>query len=104
MEKTEQIVSDPQNAVLNSTQPISLFLGGVGSGKTHLLGIKSYQYVSRFPTVRGFIGANTYLAVATWIVLSLSHLPLSNLLSRQVLPIQTLYLHELLHCPLIQQR
>lgn len=57
----EQIVSEPQARILESTQPVNLFLGGVGSGKTHLLGIKSYQLISRFPKVRGFIGANTYL-------------------------------------------
>ena len=57
----EQIVSRPQASILKSTQPINLFLGGVGSGKTHLLGIKTYQFSSMFPTVRGFIGANTYL-------------------------------------------
>ena len=57
----EQIVSRPQARILESTQPVSLFLGGVGSGKTHLLGIKTYQLISKFPRVRGFIGANTYL-------------------------------------------
>lgn len=61
MSVIEQIVSAPQKAILKSTAPISLFLGGVGSGKTHLLGIKTYQLIRRFPKVRGFIGANTYL-------------------------------------------
>jgi hypothetical protein len=57
----EQLVSEPQKAVLKSTQPINLFLAGVGSGKTHLLGIKTYQLIKKFPGVRGFIAANTYL-------------------------------------------
>jgi len=57
----EQTVSAPQKHVLKSTSPINLFLGGVGSGKTHLLGIKTYQLIRRFPQCRGFIGANTYL-------------------------------------------
>lgn len=57
----EQIVSEPQRAILKSTKPINLFLAGVGSGKTHLLGIKTYQLIQRFPKVRGFIAANTYL-------------------------------------------
>lgn len=57
----EQIISEPQSAILTSVKPISLFLGGVGSGKTHLLGIKTYQLIQRFPKVRGFVGANTYL-------------------------------------------
>ena len=38
---------------------MNLFLGGVGSGKTYLLGIKTYQLIRNFPTMRGFIGANT---------------------------------------------
>jgi hypothetical protein len=58
---TEQIVSAPQKSILKSKSSINLFLGGVGSGKTHLLGIKTYQLISKFPNVRGFIGANTYL-------------------------------------------
>ena len=61
MNAIEQIVSNPQRAILKSSALINLFLAGVGSGKTHLLGIKTYQLISRFPKVRGFIGANTYL-------------------------------------------
>ena len=61
MPELTQIVSEPQARILESTKSINLFLGGVGSGKTHLLGIKTYQLISRFPKVRGFIGANTYL-------------------------------------------
>lgn len=61
MEVLEQIVSEPQISILQSNAAINLFLGGVGSGKTHLLGIKTYQLISNFPDVRGFIGANTYL-------------------------------------------
>ncbi|MDD5433987.1 MAG: terminase family protein [Nitrospira sp.] len=61
MSELEQIVSAPQKAVLKSIAPINLFLAGVGSGKTHLLGIKTYQLIKKFPKVRGFIGANTYL-------------------------------------------
>lgn len=55
----EQRVSLPQKAILKSTKQMNLFLGGVGSGKTFLLGIKSYQLIRRFPYCRGFIGANT---------------------------------------------
>jgi hypothetical protein len=61
MPELTQIVSEPQARILESVKSINLFLGGVGSGKTHLLGIKTYQLISRFPKVRGFIGANTYL-------------------------------------------
>lgn len=59
--EVEQLVSKPQFATLKSTKAVNLFLAGVGSGKTHLLGIKTYQLISRFPKVRGFVGANTYL-------------------------------------------
>jgi hypothetical protein len=61
IEKITQKVSAPQKAVLKSLSPISLFLAGVGSGKTHMLGIKTMQLIKKFPNVRGFIGANTYL-------------------------------------------
>lgn len=61
MNEVIQVCSSPQKSILKSIQSVNLFLGGVGSGKTHLLGIKSYQLVSLFPNVRGFIGANTYL-------------------------------------------
>src|SRR5665648_156627 len=57
----EQIVSEPQIKILNSFKHINLFLAGVGSGKTHLGGIKSYQLIKKYPLVRGFIAANTYL-------------------------------------------
>ncbi len=57
----EQKVSRPQLAILNSVKHVNLFLAGVGSGKTHLAGIKSYQLIRNYPAVRGFVGANTYL-------------------------------------------
>lgn len=55
----EQTISEPQRAILKSTKSMNLFLGGVGSGKTYLLGIKTYQLIRNFPRMRGFIGANT---------------------------------------------
>lgn len=56
-----QKVSAPQKAILKSTKSLNLFLAGVGSGKTYVGGIISYRFVRKFPKVRGFIGANTYL-------------------------------------------
>lgn len=53
-------LSRPQEYILTSTKEVNLFLGGVGSGKTHLGGIISGYYIQHFPKVRGFIGANTY--------------------------------------------
>lgn len=54
------ILSEPQKFILTSTQPTTLFLAGVGSGKTHNIGIRTYYYTSTFPHLFGFIGANTY--------------------------------------------
>lgn len=57
----EQTVSAPQKAILRSTKSLNLFLAGVGSGKTFIGGILSYRLIKKYPKVRGFIGANTYL-------------------------------------------
>ena len=59
MDSITQTISNPQMAILKSTKAMNLFLGGVGSGKTYLLGIKTYQLIRSFPKMRGFIGANT---------------------------------------------
>lgn len=56
----DQIISQPQMSILQSTARINLFLAGVGSGKTHLGGIISRHLISAFPHVRGFIAANTF--------------------------------------------
>ena len=53
-------ISQPQMAILTSIARINLFLAGVGSGKTHLGGVISRDLISRFPSVRGFIAANTF--------------------------------------------
>jgi len=53
-------VSEPQRQILQSTEPFNLFLAGVGSGKTHLMGILAGDFIVNYPHVRGFIGANTY--------------------------------------------
>lgn len=60
MSELVQIVSRPQAAMLESTATINLFLAGIGSGKSHLNGIKSYQFITMFPDCTGFIGANFY--------------------------------------------
>jgi hypothetical protein len=60
MNELVQEVSAPQMAIFESTATINLFLAGVGSGKTHLDGLISKQLISKFPTVRGGIFANTY--------------------------------------------
>jgi hypothetical protein len=60
MEMIEQIISEPQSAILNSIKAVNLFLAGVGSGKTFLGGIISYRFISEFPDCTGFIAANTF--------------------------------------------
>lgn len=57
--------SSPQEYILTSTQDINLYLAGVGSGKTHLLGFISAYLLENFPNVSGFIGANTYNQLTT---------------------------------------
>ena len=56
--------SDPQEYIITSTQDINLFMAGVGSGKTHIIGFKSAYFIQKFPTVFGFIGANTYMQLS----------------------------------------
>jgi len=57
-------ISKPQREVLSSTAPITLFLAGVGSGKSHIAGIVSIKYIKENPEVKGFIGANTHLQLS----------------------------------------
>ena len=59
-EVIEQIISEPQMSILNSTATTNLFLAGTGSGKTYLGGILSINFIKEFPEVRGFICANTF--------------------------------------------
>lgn len=54
------LLSEPQKYILTSAAPVNLFLAGVGSGKTHLGGIISGNFIESCPHVFGFIGANTY--------------------------------------------
>lgn len=52
--------SDPQTDVLETTADRVLFHAGVGSGKSQVIGVISYEFVINNPEVIGFIGANTY--------------------------------------------
>ncbi len=54
-------VSIPQNEILTSTKQLNLQMGGQRSGKTHLIGLISAMFILKFPRLKGFIGANTYL-------------------------------------------
>ena len=52
--------SAPQKKVLKSRKPLTLFMAGQRSGKSHLMGFKSGIFVSNAPKIRGMIAANTY--------------------------------------------
>lgn len=56
--------SKPQEFVITSTQSILLFLAGVGSGKTFIIGFLSGYFIKYYPKVAGFIGANTYMQLS----------------------------------------
>ena len=56
--------SKPQEYVITSLQSICLFLAGVGSGKTFIIGFLSGYFIKYFPHVAGFIGANTYMQLS----------------------------------------
>lgn len=60
----ELIYSDPQADVLETTADRVLFLAGVGSGKSQVIGVLSYEFVINNPEMIGFIGANTYNQLA----------------------------------------
>ena len=53
-------VSAPQDYFLSTSQDVNLFMAGIGSGKSHVGGIISVDFIKNFPMVDGFIGANTY--------------------------------------------
>jgi len=53
-------VTEPQGDIINSHQQFNLFLAGVGSGKSHTMGLVSGTMVCNFPEARGLISANTY--------------------------------------------
>ena len=59
-ETIEQIISEPQMAVLSSVAAVNLFLSGTGAGKTFLGGMISIDLINQFPEVRGAIFSNTF--------------------------------------------
>jgi len=58
-------LSAPQEYVATSTKDFVLFLAGVGSGKTHVLGVITGYLIQSFPGAHGFVGANTYQQLTT---------------------------------------
>ena len=57
--------SEPQEYIVTSTQPINLFLAGIGRAKTFIIGFISGFFIKYFPHVFGFIGANTHHQLTT---------------------------------------
>lgn len=64
MSHQELEVSGPQEAVMMSTAERTLFLAGVGTGKSHIIGLESAEFIVGWPEVLQFIGANTYRQLA----------------------------------------
>ena len=57
-------LSKPQAAVYFARTPLVLDMAGQGAGKTENIGVQSADFIARFPQVKGFIGANTYLQLS----------------------------------------
>jgi len=64
MSHQELEVSGPQEAVMMSTAERTLFLAGVGTGKSHIIGLETAEFIVNFPHVIQFVGANTYRQLA----------------------------------------
>lgn len=54
-----------QQLFLEGRQPLKLFLGGRGSGKTHSLGINQRAKLASMPKSKGFLAAATYNQIMT---------------------------------------
>lgn len=53
-------LSRPQSDIAHSVKRLNLFMAGQGSGKTHIDGVISYNFIYNFPKMRGIIAANTH--------------------------------------------
>lgn len=54
------MLSSPQIDIYNSVKERNLFMSGIGGGKTFISGLTALKFITQFPEVIGFIGANTY--------------------------------------------
>jgi hypothetical protein len=61
MKQGETTLSRPQTAIFNSTAALNLNMAGQRAGKSQMAGILSGHYVLKYPTLKGFIAANTYM-------------------------------------------
>lgn len=67
VEKAEVVtleLSEPQTMVMTSTKALNLDMAGQRAGKSQMIGIISGVYVGKYPRMKGFIGANTYLQLS----------------------------------------
>lgn len=57
-------LSEPQTAVLESRQSVTLDMSGQGGGKSKTIGYSTADFLLSFPRILGFIGANTYMQLS----------------------------------------
>lgn len=60
MLEVDIVVSEPQKKILSTTSAVNLFMAGIGSGKSHGIGLLSADIIKNNPNLIQFIGANTY--------------------------------------------
>lgn len=60
-EVKEFILSEPQYAVFSARRSRVLNMAGQGSGKSALIGILTGAFAIKFPHIKGFVAANTYM-------------------------------------------
>jgi hypothetical protein len=63
-QEVEVILSEPQEAVLESRKANILEMAGKGSGKSETIGISTGMFISELPEAAGFIGANTIMQLS----------------------------------------
>lgn len=63
-EEVNLILSEPQYKVFNASTRLVLDMAGQGSGKTKNIGVSSGYFISEFPKLKGFIGANTHMQLS----------------------------------------
>lgn len=57
-------VSEPQHAVLTASTQRILNMAGQGGGKSFLIGLRTADFISLYPKVKGFIAANTSMQLS----------------------------------------
>lgn len=66
MTRARHVYLNPkQKEFMKAPQPLKLFLGGRGSGKTHVMGVNQRAKAGAMPRSKGFIAAATYNQILT---------------------------------------